>query len=69
MAWLLVPYQIILEHHPLVDVRPSQAQPAFVEEPGHSGEHSLSLSGGGRNTEVFPEPENYKETFKCQMLC
>ena len=62
MAWLLVPCQIELEHHLLVDVRPSQAQPALVEEPPHGGEHSLSLSAGGRNTEIFPEPENYKVT-------
>ena len=41
-------------------MRPSEAQPPFVQEPRHSREHSLSLSAGGRNTQIFPEPENYK---------
>ena len=52
---LLIPSQVLLEHHLLIHMRPGKAEPPLVEQPGHGREHPLCLGGGGRNTEVFPE--------------
>ena len=63
---LLIPSQVLLEHHLLIHMRPGKAEPPLVEQPGHGGEHPLCLGGGGRNTEVFPEIMALrKQRFKC----